>query len=173
MSTQFIQELYMMTLKYPSPLLFCHNVQCITIQRMHNFTASNNKLYFPYVGGSYGFGTQLAVYVSYPKLLILMMPHNYATSTRRFESSSSSAGDNNWFGPSLSPLVTFPEIWSCSVNFGMPCISAAHEIGVFSSITDFIAAIIASLVHCFLFLTSFSTFMVAGTDLGRGLPMLR
>ena len=38
------------------------------------------------------------------------------------------------------------------------------------STTDFIAATIASLLHCFLFLTRFSTFMAAGADLDRGLP---
>ena len=46
---------------------------------MYNFTASNNKVVLSLCGRllfSDGFDTQQAVYVSYPKLLILM-PHTY------------------------------------------------------------------------------------------------
>ena len=94
----------------------------------------------------------------------------YATLTRKFESFSSSAGENSWSGPGLSPWVRFPEVQWRSVNFNTLCNLAAHEIGAFSSVTNFITAPIASLVHCYLFLPCFSTTMVTGAHIGRGLP---
>ena len=82
---------------------------------------------------------------------------------------SSSTSDNNFSGPGLSTWHTFPEMRSCNVDFGTPCILAAYETGVFLSITDFIAAFIASILHCFCFLPHFSMFTVAGADIDLGL----
>jgi len=73
-------------------------------------------------------------------------------------------------GPDSSPWHTLPEIRSCKVDFGTPYLLAAPEKGVFSSITDFIAASITLLLHHFYFLSHFSTLTEAGADFDRGLP---
>ena len=67
-------------------------------------------------------------------------------------------------------IATYPEILSCKVDFGTPYFIAACKIGVFSSVTDFIAASISLSIHCFRFCLHLSVFITASVDLVRGLP---
>ena len=89
---------------------------------------------------------------------------------KKLENSSSSAADNNWLDPGFLTCCTFPEIWSWSVDFGIPYFLAAHKTRVFSSMTEFIAASIASLLHCFRFL-HLATLKAAGADFDLGIPL--
>ena len=70
--------LCMMSLVYPPPLFFV--LMCNANYKLYIF--KNEVLLF--LCGRWlfcdGFGTQRAVYVLYPKLLILMMPHTYIRS---------------------------------------------------------------------------------------------
>ena len=94
------------------------------------------------------------------------------TSTKKFANSPSSTADSNGLGPGLSLSLTFPEILSCKVDFGTPCFLVACKIGVFSSVTSFIAASISLSVHCLRFLPQISVSTPGGADFVRVLPRL-
>ena len=58
------------------------------------------------------------------------------------------------------------------MDFGTPCFLAAHKVGMFSSVTAFIAASISLSVHCLRFLPQISVLTAGGADSVRGLPCL-